>query len=308
MEDFAPAILAGIVTGTLARLYLLRVDFRQYPSYPQGYATHLFLGFIAATLGGVAIPALVTKNFQAVTFLALAAQQFREIRDMERQSLGELEEIELVERGKAYIEGIAKVFEARNYLALVTALVASGLVILSAQGGVGTGLQLGIGFLGGGITVALLERVMAGERVGAYARVRPAVLRFEGPDLYVEDIFIMNVGRNEARQVILEHGLGAILDPIDANARATLASPGQRQAIVHDLSAVLGIRRDMDEAEFVPLAKVHHETGRIGVVILPMARNPQAMVEAIRRVPVIESAKRRPLAARAGRLARERGE
>ena len=32
------------LVGVLARVAMLRSDYRQYPSYPHGYATHLFMG------------------------------------------------------------------------------------------------------------------------------------------------------------------------------------------------------------------------------------------------------------------------
>jgi uncharacterized protein len=65
-------ILTAIAVGTIARIVTVKEDFRQYPSYPNGYLTNLVTGFVAASLGAVAIPALMTKNFIAVTFLTLA--------------------------------------------------------------------------------------------------------------------------------------------------------------------------------------------------------------------------------------------
>jgi len=60
-------IVTAVVVGTLARALTIKEDFRQYPSYPNGYLIHLLTGFVAAALGAVAIPALMTKNFVAVT-------------------------------------------------------------------------------------------------------------------------------------------------------------------------------------------------------------------------------------------------
>jgi hypothetical protein len=77
-------IITGLIVGLISRIVLLRSDYRNYPSYPHGYVTHISLGFVAAALGAVAVPALIEKEYTAVTFLALAAQQFREIRNMER--------------------------------------------------------------------------------------------------------------------------------------------------------------------------------------------------------------------------------
>jgi hypothetical protein len=294
------SIALAFVVGTLARLYLLRVDYRQYPSYPQGYLTHLFLGGIAAGLGAVAIPALHTKSFEAVTFLALAAQQFREIRGMERDSLVAIESNELVPRGSAYIEGIAKIFETRNYVAMLAALITSSIMVLSRGAWL---FRAVIAVAAACVAVLLLQFVMRGRRVKDYAKVREGRLVFDGPALLVDQIYLMNVGRAAARETILRYGLGAVIEPIDPNARVTLASIGQRQAIVHDVASILGIRRDLDEPEFTPIARMHHETGYIGLVVVPVAPDGEALVDAVERVPIIESVKRKPLAAKSGREA-----
>ncbi len=125
-------IVVGVIFGILARLNMLRTDYRQYPTYPHGKIIHISLGVIAAGLGAVAVPALLDKNYTAVTFLSLAAQQFRDVRNMERQSLSKVDELELVPRGAAYIEGIAMVFEGRNYLVIFSAFLASLFSILFA--------------------------------------------------------------------------------------------------------------------------------------------------------------------------------
>jgi len=154
-EHLIGAVVLGTCAGALARLDTLVIDYRQYPSYPQGYTIHMTLAVIAAFLGAVAVPALVTKDFAAASFLALAATQFREVRSIERETLLNLEESELVPRGKAYIEGIARVFEARNYLAMVTALVASAATIVAAEMGASLWAALAAG-AGAGVVVWLL--------------------------------------------------------------------------------------------------------------------------------------------------------
>ena len=77
---------------------------------------------------------LVGKEFTAVTFLSLAATQFRDIREVERKTLTNLDKSNLVPRGPDYIEGIARVFEARNYPVMLIALVTSGISYLIAPG------------------------------------------------------------------------------------------------------------------------------------------------------------------------------
>lgn len=301
---FAAATVTGLVLGIVARLAMLRTDYRQYPSYPHGYTSHLALGAIAAIIGSVVVPALMLQEYTAVTFLALAAQQFREIRDMERKTLERMEQTELVRRGAGYIEDIAKVFEARNYLTIAAALVASSLT-WGAQAGLGAPWPwaAGLGALGGVGVVALGKRTLDRQPLSMVAHVRPGEVRFRDTLLYVDDILIMEVGLAEAREAYERHGLGVVIEPKDDNARATLANLGQRQAIAHDTAAVLGVRKDVGTPEFTPLVRLDLVTGRAAMAIVPIEPDPGPLLEVVRRVPVIEGARTRPLATAPGRRA-----
>jgi len=292
MEKYLTVVLVGIVMGTLTRLYMLRVDFRQYPSYPQGYLIHLLLGMIAALLGAVAVPAIIEKEYTAVTFLSLAAQQFREIREMERKSLQNLESTELVPRGTAYIEDIAKAFESRNYLAIISALVSS-LTYQFAN-------SLPASVAAGAAATMLLHYSAKRIHIRDIAVIRPAKIHFKGPILYIENIAIMNVGLPEARRIFEEHALAVMIEPKDDNARATLANAGQRQAMVHDAASLLGVKKDVTDVDFTPLARLDLETGRVGLVIVPMEKDMESLIGALSRVPVLESSRRKPLESYAG--------
>src|SRR5690554_4781680 len=253
MNEYIPVIVISVVMGTIARLNLLKADYRQYPSYPQGYISHLTLGIVAASLGAVAIPAIIEKDFAAMTFLSLAATQFRDIRNMERESLRNMEETELVPRGKAYIEDIAKAFESRNYIALLTALSTSFFLQLYRSffnSEVNPYLQIFLGSIIGVIMMMLLIGFSKGKIIKDIADVKPAKINFKGPLLCVDDIVIMNVGFRDSKKIILEKAMGLIIIPKDDDARATLANIGLRQAIQHNATVQLGIRKDVDEPDF----------------------------------------------------------
>ena len=142
-----------------------------------------------------------------------------------------------------------------------------------------------------------------GQKIGDIAHVRSAALHFDGPYLMVDDVVIMNVGLEESRRRILQEGIGVIIEPKDPDSKATLANLGQRQAILHDVSSLLGIQVDVGEPEFIPLLRRHRVTGALAMVIVPAEKNTEALLEAVRRTPVLEASIRRPLAAQAGRLA-----
>ena len=284
----------GIAAGCISRIALLRVDYRQYPGYPHGFVTHLSLGFIAAALGAVAVPALIEPDYAAFTFLALAAQQFREIRNMERQTLESLEESELVERGKDYIEGIARTFEARNFLVMGTAFLTA--LIAQWQGPMA-------GVAGGVVLVLMSLLFKSGAKIEDICEVVPAKLHFKETVLYVDNINIMSVGLKNRRQKILQDGLGILLKPKNDDARATIHDMGQRLAIAHTAATILGTKKDIDLPEFTPILRKDPDTGQVGFYIVPNEPDIEALVEAVKKAPVLESAASRPLKSRAGKYA-----
>ena len=279
--NYTAAIIWGIFMGFFDRLYLLCSDYRSYPSYPHGYVIHLSLGAIAAALAAVAIPALLVKEYTAITFLVLCAQQFRDIRNMERETLLKLEDSQLVPRGADYIEGIAKVFEARNYLVMMVALVTTGgIIFLEVRAGVFLGI----------LAIIASHILMSGQKIGEIAEVREGRVSFDGPLLMVDDIVIMNVGEKQARTKILSEGVGLILTGKDDNGRAALNNLGQRQAILHDIAAIIGSKAEIGEPSYTPMARKNVDTGAIGIYLLPNERDIEGLIKAVKRTPLLESA------------------
>ncbi|MBA1333718.1 MAG: putative membrane protein [Firmicutes bacterium] len=295
MDRYADIVISGILAGGIGRILLLRADYRQYPSYPRGYVTHLVLGLIAAALGAIAVPALIEKEYTAVTFLALAAQQFRDIRSLERESLERIDKSELVPRGDCYIEDIAKTFEARNYIAMLTALITSLSTYYFKNAGTGLGF--------GAATFLIVQYSLRGQLVKDIAEVVKGEISFEGPLMKVDGVVIMNVGNAVAREKYLSRAIAARIIPRDDNARATLGNIGQRLAIQHNAAIQLGIRKDVDEPEFTPVARRNTENGEIVMAIFSVEPDVECLIEAIRRTPVLESSKRKPLDSPAGRKA-----
>ena len=294
MNTYTEAVILGMIAGFLARLYMLRTDYRNYPSYPHGYIIHLSLGAIAASLASIALPALLEEEYTAITFLVLCAQQFRDIRNMERETLMKLEENTLVPRGLDYIEGIAKVFESRNYLVMLVSLVTSGATI---YGGVGLGAVAGL------VMILFARFLMRGSFIRGIARVTEGKLHFEKSLLYVDDIVLMNVGDPEARKKILREGVGIVLHPYDDDGRSILNNLGQRQALVHDISMLVGNKLEVGEQEWTPAARKNMETGALGIFLLPNEKDIECVIEAAKRTPVLESAVQKPLANTIGRKA-----
>lgn len=285
MNEYTMPIIYGVTVGTIARAIMLRTDYRQYPTYLHGKVIHLALGFIAAGLGSVAIPAIMEKEFTAVTFLTIAASQFREVRNMERNTLAELDSYELVPRGNTYIEGIAIAFESRNYLVIFTAFLTTFAYILTNW--VGALIVTAICFF-------INKKLMSGSTLKEIVSISLSEIHFDGAGLYVDNIYIMNIGLPERQEEIKKFGMGFILTPKNFDVRSTIANLGQRQAILHDVSVSLGVFRDSGTPALVPLIKRDLDDGRIGVFILPQNQDPKKAAQIIGAVPVLENAIRMP--------------
>ncbi|QOT00581.1 YIEGIA domain-containing protein [Brevibacterium sp. JNUCC-42] len=284
-NEYVVPLFIGIFAGIVTRLYLLRTDYRQYPTYPHGKLIHVALGIIASGLGAVAVPSFLKEDYTAITFLALAAQQFRDVRNMERATLTEIDKHELVPRGGSYIEGIAMVFEGRNYLVIFSAFCTTfATVLFNWYGGVIVGM----------LTLWISRIFKSGKSLKYLADVEPATIRLDGVDLYVDEIYMMNVGSPEAQEIIRERGVGYVLIPKNANAKVTISHPGQRQAIMHDASTILGIYSDEGEPSLTPLIKRDLKTGRMGVFLLPYEQGVKKGQNVLENTPVIESAIRMP--------------
>lgn len=285
MSEYTYPILFGLAAGTLTRIYMLRTDYRQYPTYLHGKIIHVALGFIAAGLGTVAIPSIMEEEFTAITFLTLAASQFREVRNMERNTLTELDSYEMVPRGKTYIEGVAIAFESRNYLVIFTSFLSTlGYLVFNIWGGLAAAI----------LAVLISKNLMSGGRLKEIVEVEFVEPRFDGAGLYVDNIYIMNIGLPERQEEVLRYGMGFILKPKNFNARSTIANLGQRQAILHDVSTALGVYRDSGTPALVPLAKRDLDDGRVGVFVLPQEKNINKAIKIIEAVPTLENAIRMP--------------
>ncbi|SES80884.1 hypothetical protein SAMN05216389_102263 [Oceanobacillus limi] len=285
MNEYLYPIVFGVIAGTIGRMLMLRTDYRQYPTYLHGKVIHVALGFIAAALGAVAVPAILEMEFTAVTFLTVAATQFREVRNMERNTLTEIDGFELVPRGKTYIEGIAISFESRNYLVIFTGFVSTLFYIL---------WNVYAAIVGAIISLLIAKFLQSGSTIKDIVEIEHHPVHFDGAGLYVDNIYIMNIGLQERQEEIRKYGMGFVLKPKNMNSITTIANLGQRQAILHDISISLGVIRDSGTPALTPLIKRDLDDGRIGIFILPQVRDVERAKKIIGAVPVLENAIRMP--------------
>lgn len=97
--------------------------------------------------------------------------------------------------------------------------------------------------------------------------------------------------------------MGVLIKPKNDDARLTLDAPGQRQAIIHDVVSILGSKVDIAEPDLMPLARKQVDKGYLGLFIVANEPDLDYLMEIIRKVPVLESARGTALKSYFGRKA-----
>lgn len=277
-------IVTGIIMGTSARIFMLKVDTRQIPSYPSAFFNIIVFGFIAASLGSIAIPAIMARDFTAITFLTLAITQFREVRKTERESLGKLEQTEYARRGEAYIDGISKTFESRNYIALITSLFT--VIVMKIVGQDKIWVSIVSGIVAGGAVAYLCYRFTKGKTIGQICDISIGTIEVRGSELFVDNMYVTNyLGTEKSRQIFTNEGISAVLTPREPRSRLTLENYGQRQAILFEAVRALGIKR-------YKFMHRHFPSGKIIIAIVPIINDRDKFLNALTNTPILENSRK----------------
>ncbi len=277
-------ILCGIAMGTIARLISLRVDTRQNPSYPTGCFINIVIGIMASALGSVAIPALLSKEYTAVTFIALAIQHFREVRKTEKDSLEDLEKTEYSKRGSAYIDGIAKTYESRNYLSMLTSFfVVFILKIISSDNII---LNIAIAVISGFSILYILGILTKGKCIGDICTIKSGKITVDHSDLLVDGMYVTNVlGTQRSRELFLKEGVGFVIEPKNDKFRITIENYGQRQAMLFEATRTFGVKR-------YSFTRKNFTSGKLLLAFVPIMRDPDAIIDVIKKTPVLENSRK----------------
>lgn len=286
----------GMIVGITSRLIMLNLDQRQYPTQPNVLLTQIVLAFVASALGSLVVPALVERSYTSITFLSLAAEQFRQVRENRRDTLQNLEEVELVQRGGAFIEEIARTYEIRNYVCIITSLTTVALYyILTTEFKVGSTFGIIVSGILGFLLAFLLRKILTRKTIGDIADVVPVDISFvDDVTMQVGDLKgITNIGLKEDRDRYLNYGLGIEIIPKDksyANA-SILLDPGQRQAILYNIYSRMGILRQDNEPAFSPLPRRNPKRESLVIAYIPVEKDINKLIESVKSCPILSSSK-----------------
>ena len=290
------AFFIGIIIGMLSRLIMLHLEQKQYPTEPNILLSQLVLAFVASSLGALLVPALIERSYTSITFLSLAAQQFRQVRDNRRDTLQNLEDVQLIQRGNAFIEEIARTYEVRNYTCIVTSFMTVGIYyVITSEFKLGEIPSIIISSICGVVLAFILKKALTRQSIGDIADVVPAEISFVNESIMQigELKGITNVGLEEDRQKYLTKGLGIEIIPKDKSYVniGTIYDPGQRQAIIYNIYSRIGISREDTEPAFYPLPRINLKNGSLMIAVVPVDRDINKLIDAVKSCPILSSAK-----------------
>lgn len=289
---FRQAFIAAMIIGTLCRFFLLRVKDNQYPTTPQDYIEQIIIASLAASLGAVAFPALIDKEFSALTFLAVGIQQFQGLAQQEKITLENTDSDELVSKGEPYIDTIATTYEVRSYVSLFSALIASIIYIYIARKYDADALICTIFATLGGIIVALIfRRALIRSSIKDVANIYPAKILFDGPLLKVNDVVMTNIGLKDTRKKYMEKGIAIEIVPKDMSGFGIINDIGQQRAIMHNIYLHMGIDKDVDERDIKTIARTNLDGKSVVIVTIPLLRDEVKLIQVAESAPVLDTAK-----------------
>lgn len=286
----------GVVIGVLSRVIMLNLDQKQYPTQPSVLLTQLVLAFIASSLGALVIPALVQRSYTSITFLSLSAEQFRQVRSNRRNTLQGLESSQLVSRGASFIEEIARTYEIRNYMCIVTSFITVAIYyLLTSQFKVNDTTGFVFSSVSGLLLAYILRMSISRQCIGDVAEVSIVDISFVDKTILKIGDFagITNVALVEDRERYLKHAVGIQISP--KNNRYDNASIisylGQRQVICFNLYSRLGILKQFNEPAFTPIPRKNPKNQNLYIAFFPIERDEKKVIEAVKSCPILSSAR-----------------
>ncbi len=295
MDDatlFRRAFGVALILGVLSRLIVLRIVNKQQPTQPQDYIEQLILSFIASALGAVAFPALLDKEFAALTFLAVGIQQFQEVASEEEITLSNIDDSELIRKGMTYIHDVAKNYEVRNYLSIFSSLAASiAFITIFNTFKVNFIMCTISSIVATGIVGYIFKKILANKSLEDIVDVEVVPIEFDGALLKVGGVVLTNIGLEASKQRYLEKGIGLKVIPKDMVSAGIIGDPAQQQVMLHNVYLHMGIDRDVDEPEFIPIARTNPKDNSVNFGYIPLVRDVDLTVEAIKSAPILDSSK-----------------
>lgn len=131
-----------------------------------------------------------------------------------------------------------------------------------------------------------LSHFSKGKIVGDIASVKLGKIEVRGSELYVDGIFVSNtLGTENSQKMALAEGIALIIEPNEEHYRITLDNFGQRKAMLFEATRSVGVKR-------YHYTRKDYETGKTILVLVPIIRDKEKLINVVRNTPLLESVKK----------------
>lgn len=290
------AFFTALIVGMFSRIIMINLDQKQHPTQPNILLSQMVLAFVSSSLGALLVPALIKRSYTSITFLSLAAEQFRKVRENRRNVLQNLEDTQLIKRGSAFIEEIARTYETRNYICIVMSYFTIGIYYIALlEFKIDRNMSLIISAALGVILSLIIKKLLTRQSIGDIADVVLVDISFvDNSIMQVGDLKgITNLGLQSDRDRYLKRGVGIEIIPKDKNYinAGILFDAGQRQAIVYNIYSRVGLLRDSNEPAFVPLPRRNPKKESIVIAYIPIEKDVDKVIEAVKSCPILSTSR-----------------
>ncbi|NLB41186.1 MAG: YIEGIA protein, partial [Clostridiales bacterium] len=213
-----------------------------------------------------------------------AVQHFRDTRKQTQESLEQIDPAGFSPRGSAYIDGISKTFEARNYISLMTSLGTVFVLYLVKSNNIWingiTALVIGSSL------ILYMVHFTKGKSIGDICALHYGEIDVSGSDLYVDGIWVTGMlGIKKRKELFIEEGIALVATPKSEKQRITLENVGQRTAILFDTVSSFG-------AKELFFTKRSLSDGRIVIAFVPIIQDKDKILATVRDTPILESVRK----------------
>jgi len=148
-----------------------------------------------------------------------------------------------------------------------------------------------LAIIGAAIVGLIFKIYLRRSSIGDIADVVEAKIKFDGPILKVNDVFISNIGLDDTRNKYLKEGIAIEVIPKNMKAYGIISDLGQRQAILHNLYIHFGINKDVDEKDLLAITKVDLEKNTLVIPYLPLVKDMNELMKVVKSTPILEVSK-----------------
>jgi len=143
-----------------------------------------------------------------------------------------------------------------------------------------------IGLASGLAVIYLLKIFTKGKTVDDICTIAEGKITVEGSELYVDGMFVTNLlGTPKSREIFLKEGAAFVISPKKENYRVTLDNQGQQQAILFEAVRSFGVKR-------YQFSRKNHESGQTIIAFVPIIRDIEGVINAIKKTPILENSRK----------------